>query len=185
MAYVEQHFPVAVKHVAGGRPVLTLQDHQQRLEQARDKMLQCCYLGLRISDADRMAPEHLQGSFVKIEAGKTGVLCLIPFIDDDVFKPVALIAKYAPLALRTCLPDVPTLDDYLPHLALLAGITRLHVTSRIGRKTFATLKIYQGVPKTQVMLATGHKTEQNFNRYLGINEEELLGIYQRTARQQA
>lgn len=33
------------------------------------------------------------------------------------------------------------------------------------------------------MLATGHKTEQNFNRYLGIDEQELLAIYQRTARQ--
>ncbi|WP_262709674.1 hypothetical protein [Hymenobacter fodinae] len=39
------------------------------------------------------------------------------------------------------------------------------------------------MPKTQVMLATGHKTEASFNRDLGIGEQELLAIYRRTARQ--
>jgi hypothetical protein len=182
VAYVAEHFPPIVSDNLRGRPALQVEDHRQRLELARDKMLQCCYLGLRISDADKMAPEHIQGKFVKIEAGKTGGLCLIPFIDDKVFKPVALIKKYAPLQLPTCLPTLATIDQYMPHLAKLAGITRLHVTSRIGRKTFATLKIYQGVPKSQVMLATGHTTEKSFNRYLGIDEQELLAIYERTAR---
>ncbi|UOQ64426.1 hypothetical protein [Hymenobacter volaticus] len=93
---------------------------------------------------------------------------------------MALTEKYAPQALPTCLPVVATLDDYLPHIAKLAGITQL--TSKIGRKTFATLKIFQGVPQRQVMLATGHTTEKSFNRYLGIDEQELVDIYRRTAR---
>ena len=93
-----------------------------------------------------------------------------------------MIEKYAPQALPTCLPIVATLDDYLPHIAKLAGIGRVQLTSKIGRKTFATLPIYSDIPKSQVMLATGHTTEKSFNRYLGIDEEELLGIYRKTAR---
>ncbi|GAB3294344.1 hypothetical protein [Hymenobacter tenuis] len=42
----------------------------QRLSYARDKFLQCCYLGLRISDADAMAPHHIHRDLVKIEAAK-------------------------------------------------------------------------------------------------------------------
>ncbi|WP_022824878.1 hypothetical protein [Hymenobacter norwichensis] len=181
-AYVAEHFPPIVSSNPRGRPALQVEDHLQRIELARDKMLQCCYLGLRISDADKMSPAHIQNGFVRIHAGKTGGLCLIPFLDDQVFKPVSLVAKYAPQALPTCLPTLPTIDEYMLHVTHLAGITRLHVTSRIGRKTFATLKIYQGVPQRQVMLATGHTTEKSFNRYLGIDEQELVDIYKRTAR---
>jgi hypothetical protein len=32
------------------------------------------------------------------------------------------------------------------------------------------------------MMATGHQTEANFNRYLGIDEKELMESYRRTAR---
>ncbi|MCA8830513.1 phage integrase SAM-like domain-containing protein [Hymenobacter pini] len=165
-----------------GRRKLTLQDHLQRLQHARDKFLLCAYTGLRISDADRLAPEHIQGDLIKLEAGKTGILCYIPFLDDEVLKPVQLVEQYAGQGLATCLPATYDLDEYLPHIAQLAGITRLHVTSRIGRKTFVTTRIYQGVPRTQVMLATGHQTEKSFLRYLGTNEKELVESYRRVAK---
>ena len=152
------------------------------LELVRDKLLLCAYTALRISDADRLAPRHVQGDFIRLSQGKTFHQALIPFFDDDVFKPVALLAKYAPLRGETFLPVVHNLNEYLPQVAALAGITRVHVTSKIGRKTFATLKIYQGLPKAQVMLATGHKTESSFNRYLGIDEQELLRSFKKTAR---
>ncbi|WBO86286.1 phage integrase SAM-like domain-containing protein [Hymenobacter yonginensis] len=178
---LQQHFPLHAR-TTGGRRNLTLQDHQQRLEHARDKFLLCAYTGLRISDAERLAPEHIHGDLLKIEAGKTGILCYIPFLDDEVLKPVELVRRYAGQGLATCLPTTYDLDSYLPHLAQLAGITRLHVTSRIGRKTFVTTRIYQGVPRSQVMLATGHQTEKSFLRYLGTNEQELVASYRRTAR---
>ena len=71
---------------------------------------------------------------------------------------------------------------YLPHVASLARITRLKLGMHVGRKTYATLKVYQGVPKSLVMLATGHQTEAQFNVYLGINEQELLASHRLTAR---
>jgi hypothetical protein len=150
------------------------QERLRVLELVRDKFLLCCYTALRISDADRLAPQHVLGDFIKIEQGKTVGKGLIPCFDDDVFRPVALVQKYAHLRLPTCLPVVHNPGQYLPAVAELAGLTRLHLNSKIGSKTFATLKIYQGIPKAQVMLATGHKTESSFNRYLGIDEQELL-----------
>jgi Phage integrase SAM-like domain len=181
-AYLTEHFPPVATTTGRGRPALQVSDHQQRLGYARDKFLQCCYTGLRISDADRMGPQHIQGELIKMATGKTGIVCLIPFLDDDVFRPVALVEQYAGWGLPTCLPYAPKLDDYLPHLARLAGITRIAVTSRVGRKTFVTLKIHQGMSRTEVMLATGHQTEKSFIRYLGTDERELLDSYRRTAR---
>ncbi|WP_170172518.1 hypothetical protein [Hymenobacter rigui] len=57
-------------------------------------------------------------------------------MDDEVLKPVQLVGKYAGPG------HVPAydLDKYQPHIAQLAGLTRLHVTSRI----------YQGVPPSQM-----------------------------------
>lgn len=71
---------------------------------------------------------------------------------------------------------------YLPHVAALAHLTRLKLGLHVGRKTYATLKIYQGVPARLVMLATGHQTEAQFNVYLGINEQELLASQRQTTR---
>jgi hypothetical protein len=91
--------------------------------------------------------------------------------------------RTAPLHLATCLPFVRDPWRYLPHVAQLAGgLERLKLGLHVGRKTYATLKVYQGVPKALVMLATGHQTEAQFNEYLGINEEELLASHEQTAR---
>ncbi|MGI4835069.1 MAG: phage integrase SAM-like domain-containing protein [Janthinobacterium lividum] len=154
------------------------------LERARDKFLQCAYLGLRISDANRLAPRQLDylHHVVRLKAGKTQKACVIPFFDDDVFQPVALIEKYRPLGLATCLPVGTGLDEYLPTVAELAGVGRIALTSKVGRKTFVTLKLAQGVPRHTVMQATGHRTESSFNRYAGVDEVELVETYRKTAR---
>jgi hypothetical protein len=161
---------------------LRVAERLRMLERSRDKLLLCCYLGLRISDADKLSPRQIHGQLVRLKATKTRKDCFIPFFDDDVFRPVALVEKYAPLRLPTCLPVVHGLSDYLPHVQHLAGLTRFKLTSKVGRKTFVTLKIAQGVPRAQVMQATGHQTEASFNRYLGVVEEELLASFRKTAR---
>jgi integrase len=157
------------------------------LERARDKFLECAYLALRISDANKLAPRHLDYGrhVVRIKVGKTQLPCVVPFLDDDVFKPVALIEKYRPLGLDTCLPVGTGLDDYLPTVAQLAGLTRIALTSKVGRKTFVTLKLAQGVPRITLMQAAGHRTESSFNRYVDIDETELVETYRKTARQVA
>jgi hypothetical protein len=40
------------------------------IELARDKFLQCCYTGLRISDANRAAWQHVRGNLVLEDTAK-------------------------------------------------------------------------------------------------------------------
>ncbi len=79
--------------------------HLERLSWVRDKFLLCAYTSLRLSDADRLVPEHVQGD-LRMRAGKTEVVCHVPLVDDDVLQPQALLARYAPLGLSTYLPWV-------------------------------------------------------------------------------
>lgn len=92
---------------------------------------------------------------------------------------MALLEKYWPLCLATCLPFVRDPWRCLPHVAKLARLTRFKVGLHVGR---ARLKVYQGIPKSLVMLATGPQTEAQFNVYFGINEQELLASHRQTAR---
>ena len=121
-------------------------------------------------------------NLIKRNLNKTTIVGLIPYLDDDVFRPVSLLEKYRPLGLETYLPFVRDPWLYLPHVAALARIMRLKLGMHVGRKTYATLKVYQGVPKSLVMLTTGHQTEAQFNVYLGLDEQELLDSHHKTAR---
>jgi integrase len=168
-AYLAEAFPEPPPRVGrGGRGELSSADH----------------IRLRHADAQQLGWQHVhpEQELIKKQLNKTTVVGLIPYLDDDVFRPVALLEKYRPLGLATCMPFVRDPWLYLPHLTTLARITRLKLGMHIGRKTYATLKIYQGVPARLVMLATGHQTEEQFNVYLGIDEQELLQSHRQTAR---
>lgn len=179
-AYVRRHFPE--QPTAGIRRMITTEEHHRRLRITRDKFLLCTYTALRIGDADLLRPAQLHGDVARVKASKTGVTCIIPLVDDDVFQPAALLRAYTGTDPKFCLPRINYPYLYLPHVQALAGIERVQLQYHLGRKTFATLKIAQGVPRSQVMMTTGHQTESSFNHYLGINEAELLDWYRRTAR---
>jgi len=153
------------------------------VELARDKFLQCCYTGLRISDANRAAWEHVRGNLIVLnDSAKSGVTVYIPFYDDDIFKPVALAERYehrTPFDLLV--PECYRANEFLKVVQRLVGLTRLNLTTKIGRKTFVTLKLYQGVPQRLIMQATGHQTEEAFNHYVGIDELKLVEEFMRKA----
>lgn len=150
------------------------------VELARDKFLECAYTGLRISDAELLSWQHVRGQMIHIKAGKNQHECYIPFYDDEIFHMVALASKYehrteGDLLLPTCY----RVNEFLKTVQELAGITRLNLTSKLGRKTFVTLKLYQGVPTRMVMQATGHTTESSFNHYVGVDTIRLLQEFMR------
>lgn len=151
------------------------------VELARDKFLQCCYTGLRISDANRAAWKDVRGNLLVLdEVAKSEVTVYIPFYDDDLFKPVALAERYehrSPLDLLV--PECYRANEFLKVVQRLAGITRLNLTTKIGRKTFVTLKLYAGVPARTIMQATGHQTEEAFNAYVGVDELEIVQQFMR------
>jgi integrase len=186
-AYLASSFPEPPPKAAGrgGRNALTSADHAQRTQWTRDLFLLCAYTSLRHADAQELGWQHVfpEQELIKKLLNKTNITALIPYLDDDVFQPVALLDSYRRLGEgATCLPFVRDPWRYLPHVAALARITRLKLGLHVGRKTYATLKVYQGIPKALVMLATGHQTEAQFNEYLGINEEELIASHRQTAR---
>jgi integrase len=46
------------------------------------------------------------------------------------------------------------------------------VTSHTARRSFATNLYRRGIPSTQLMLLTGHKTEGAFLRYIKVSRED-------------
>lgn len=151
------------------------------VELARDKFLQCCYTGLRISDANRAAWEHVRGNLIVLDhIAKSDVTAYIPFYDDAVFKPVELAERYEHRSLTDLLvPECYRANEFLKVVARLVNLTRLNLTTKIGRKTFVTLKLYQGVPARTIMQATGHQTEEAFNAYVGVDELKLVESFMR------
>ncbi|MDO7851600.1 hypothetical protein [Hymenobacter convexus] len=160
----------------------------EHVELSRDKLLECCYTGLRISDANRAAWKHVNGQMLVLEgSAKNGVTVYIPFYDDDLFTPVALANRYEHRSPHDLLvPDCYRANEFLRVVQQLCGITRLKLTTKIGRKTFVTLKLYQGVSARLIMQATGHQTEEAFNHYVGIDQLRLLEEFMRkSARRRA
>ena len=84
---------------------------------------------------------QLHGDVARVKASKTGVTCIIPLVDDDVFQPAALLRAYAGTDPKLCLPRINYPYLYLPHVQALAGIERVPVKYHLGRKTFATLNV--------------------------------------------
>jgi hypothetical protein len=154
------------------------------VELARDKFLQCAYSALHISDADRARRTditHVPGiadRVLKINRGKNLNPCYVPFFDDGVFKLVALSDKYAGQS-EHLVPPCPTVNRHLKTIARLVDLTRLTLSTKIGRKTFCTIKIMRGTPTRLVMMATGHTTEASFNHYLGVDLVKLLEQYRK------
>ncbi len=59
-------------------------------------------------------------------------------------------------------------------------MTRLKLGMHMGRKTYVTLKVYQSIPKSLMMLVTSHQTEQQLNEYPSIKEDKRLASHQET-----
>jgi integrase len=47
------------------------------------------------------------------------------------------------------------------------------VSSHSGRRTFCTLALKKGVSSDKIMKVTGHKSYEDFKKYIKIDEEDL------------
>ncbi len=154
------------------------------VELARDKFLECCYTSMRISDANRAAWQHVRGQMLVLDnTAKNEATVYIPFYD-NLFKPVALAERYEHhTPFDMLVPECYRCNEFLKVVQRLVGITRLNLTTKIGRKTLVTRKLYQGVP---ARLVTGHQTEEAFNHYVGVDELKLVEEFMRkSARRRA
>ena len=158
----------------------------------RDIFLFQCYTALRISDVFRLKKEHIKGDKILLpDTKKTGNPVVIPFIDNFIFQPVKLVDKYSNDTdyLFTwrgeAAPDEKRVTDSMN--LVLHTITNLikcpfKITTKIGRKTFATYAIaILKMSKADVMRITGHTTETNFNRYMGFDPDAVIEAYRERA----
>lgn len=141
------------------------------LQRSLDIFLFLCSTGLRISDYNNLKPDNFKEDHIKINAQKTSGECIIPFFDDNNFRPVFLYKKY-----NGILPKLTgqKLNLMLKDLVKEAKFTRIAITSKTGRKTFATLKLLSGVSPFTIMRSTGHKDYKSFRAYVGISPDDVI-----------
>lgn len=155
-----------------------------RLAEIRDLFIIQCWTGLRISDLSRLELDNIKDGLLSITAKKTRQKVVIPVTDELQ----AVLDKYPEQ-----LPKTMTDQHYnreIKKVCELAGINdnvmaevkkgsltvtapvpkyKL-ITSHTARRSFATNLYRRGIPSTQLMLLTGHKTEDAFLRYIRVSK---------------
>ena len=153
-----------------------LEIHDGTLNNVRWQFLFMCYSGMNHTDIKAVKVSHLSTNedgetILKKHRQKTKVLATIP-----VHKALSeIIKKFDDHSQKTgYLFPVISLDkfnSYLQSLQALSGITRVKITTGIGRKTFATTLINRGVSAAVIVKATGHSKEQTLmNNYAVVQE---------------
>ena len=157
-----------------------------RLSEIRDLFIIECWTGLRVSDLSRLERDNIKNGLLSITTKKTRQRVVIPVTDELQ----AVLNKYPER-----LPKIPTDQHYnreLKKVCEYAGINEpvlsevkkgnltvtAHVpkyrviTSHTARRSFATNLYRRGIPSTQLMFLTGHKTETSFLKYIKVSKED-------------
>ena len=165
---------------------LDLSDNKT-LEQTRDAFVLGAFTGLRFSDIQNLKPENIGiDGIIKTTAIKTKKQVCIP------------IGNVTKLILKKYFPQLPRIysnqkfNDYLKIIAEQAGlldeVTITHsnggvhtpykykkcelVSTHTARRSFATNMMLEGVPIGQIMMITGHKTQESFFKYIKIRPND-------------
>jgi len=157
-----------------------------RLAEIRDLFVIQCWTGLRISDLSRLERGNIANGLLSIRTKKTKESVVIP-VTDELQK---VLDKYPEQ-----LPKIPTDQHFNRQLKIICklagidepimaevktnGMTVIKqvpkyelVTSHTARRSFATNLYRRGLPASQIMLLTGHKTEGAFLRYIKVSKED-------------
>ncbi len=149
-----------------------------RLEVVRDTFVFCLYTGLAFCDIKSLKRSDITTDadgrmWIRKQREKTGELSVIPQLD----VPRRLIEKYRkhPKVVfeGVVLPVISNqrLNAYLKEVADLAKINR-HLTSHIGRHTFATLSLSNHVPIESISKMLGHSDIRTTQVFYTLNTIE-------------
>lgn len=163
--------------------------HNRRLEQVRDLFIFGAWVGLRISDYNRIKPENIKQSliskedyFIDITTQKTKDRVIIPCnpVVMGIFKKYDHKANKLPNTISD-----QNFNKYIKEACRLAGLDtkgRLHskpdimlwekVTSHTCRRSFATNYYLQNFPVLDLMKITTHKTERSFLKYIRLSPQD-------------
>lgn len=161
---------------------LDLSDNKT-LDNNRDAFIIAAFTGLRFSDIENLKPENIgNDGIIKTTTIKTNRKVVIPI--GNIIK--SIVDKHYPKLPRVY--SNQKFNDYIKIIAEKAGltdeITITHsnggiqkpykipkyklVSTHTARRSFATNMMLEGVPISQIMLFTGHKTEKSFFKYIKI-----------------
>jgi site-specific recombinase XerD len=135
----------------------------------RDWFIIATQTGLRYSDFHKIAEPELitvtGGYDLKVKTTKTGAQVVIPV------SPI-LYRIFKEYDFQIPLP--PSNQKFNRGLEKITGLAKLKkpLSSHVGRKTFCTIQYSKGVPIQFIMAISGHRTEKEFYRYIGVNGEE-------------
>jgi hypothetical protein len=146
----------------------------ESIARARLAMLLLCSTGKRISDYQKMDQAEIDGEIIKFKAKKNQVVCYVPNFDDLYFRPVYIVNEM--IRLFGGIPKISgqKLNDAIEELCKVVGFTRFKPKSKVGRKSFATLKTKLGVIPEITMKSTGHKTRKSFDDYVIMDEFDVI-----------
>jgi len=164
--------------------LMTFKLNDEKLEQARDIFVFCCFTGLSYSDIFYLTKENIQLSFgdklwIKGRRQKTGTEYSIPLLKI----PEMILEKYRKRQEGSQVFPVGQLYAYnnlLKRIAVICGIDK-PIRSHVARHTFATtIALTKGVPIETVSNMLGHKNLKTTQIYAKVinskisNDMELL-----------
>lgn len=153
------------------------------LAAVRDWFLLACEIGMRYSDYDQLLlSENIRRVvegwnfyyFPKKTARSSGVRVVAPL----TMRAVEILERYG-FALPAPISN-QKMNDALKELARLAGSEKV-IATHTARRTFATNAYLDGLPTQFIMKITGHKTEQEFRKYLCLDGEENADLVRQSS----
>ncbi len=166
-------------------------------EIVRDFFVICCCTGLRFQDVSILRLAHINDGFLEIDPGKnlriirSVTKVIVPVL--PMFKEI--LSKY-PDGFPKCPPNqvfnryIKEIAEKVPSLQkeFLKKITRAHkveietylkfqkVSAHTARRSFCTNMYLKGVPIITIMAMSGHKTQENFMKYIKADNRKHAEI---------
>jgi integrase-like protein/Arm domain-containing DNA-binding protein len=180
----------------GGIEKLDLSDNL-RLDLIRDLFVVSCYTGLRHSDYSTLfSGRNIHGDFLQKKQQKTDGRVAIP-IHPGIERIITKYGGTLPEAIgnsqtnndlktigkRAAENGVPSINAKLKITHIKGGKTIVEychvwelISTHTGRRSFATNEFNAGTPIIIIRSVTGHKTEEEFLKYIKMANRELADV---------
>lgn len=163
------------------------QDKRKAKERIRDLFVVGCLTALRYSDYSTLTKDNLQGNYIVKRTKKTNVDVKVPAHDyvKEIFAkyngliPCKLCIQYFNKYLKVIMKEIG-LTDLITYSFTKGGklitVTKEKwelISSHTARRSAATNMYLTGRMKTlEIMRLTGHRSEQNFFRYIRLTGDD-------------
>lgn len=165
-------------------------DSKSYIETTRDLFVLACWTGLRFGDWHDLSHAQISDKTIKLRTKKTRKDVVIPIhpmvrtilnkyggilpksVDKDkAIKHIQLCGKIAKIDEPTKLHRIKGGEEIV-----LEGPKYQFITNHTARRSFCTNMFYAKAPSRAIMAISGHTTEENFKKYIKIDDEEYARI---------